>query len=329
MTRLSRLAAVWAALSLTACATTLGPPQPYPRPAENWTPVEAQLKAVGLGLPGGAVLAPGLIFAGGVEIVAAPTSPLHSLSDLKLTRGDGLVAVSDVGDLVQADLRLDRRGRLVGLDHIRARCLTLPDGAPIVDKADGDAEGLILTPQGDLLISFERRHRLWNYGPLSALTAPRPLRIPDFPFAENDGMEGIAVAPDGWRVAGEAGGVWDCSPARCVVVTAPPSTPVPDSEYRITGMDRDPSGDGWFVVERRFRLPFDARGRIRRMAPDGTLGPVLIELKLPGTTDNFEGIAAQARAGGVRLYILSDDNFNPVQRTLLLAFDVSQAAPAR
>ena len=43
MTRLSRLAAVWAALSLTACATTLGPPQPYPRPAENWTPVEAEL----------------------------------------------------------------------------------------------------------------------------------------------------------------------------------------------------------------------------------------------------------------------------------------------
>lgn len=328
MTRLSRLAAVWAALSLTACATTLGPPQPYPRPAENWTPVEAQLKAVGLGLPGGAILAPGVVFSGGVEIVAAPTSPLHSLSDLKLTGDGGLVAVSDVGDLVQADLRLDRRGRLIGLDRFRARRLTLPDGAPITEKADGDAEGLILTPQGDLLISFERRHRLWNYGPLSALTTPRPMRIPDFPFAENDGLEGIAIAPDGWRVAGEAGGVWDCASARCVVVTPPPAEPVPDSEYRITGMDRDPSGDGWFVVERRFRPPFDARGRIRRMAPDGTLGPVLVELKLPGTTDNFEGIAAETRNGKTRLYILSDDNFNPAQRTLLLAFDVRQAAPA-
>jgi hypothetical protein len=76
------------------------------------------------------------------------------------------------------------------------------------------------------------------------------------------------------------------------------------------------------VVERLFRLPFDARARIRRMAPDGTLGPVLVELKLPGTTDNFEGIAAEARHGATRLYILSDDNFNPAQRTLMLAFDV-------
>ncbi|WP_307366635.1 esterase-like activity of phytase family protein [Brevundimonas sp. SORGH_AS_0993] len=328
MTRLPRIAAVWAALSLTACATTLGPPAPDPHPAQGWTPTEARLKAVGLGLPGGAVLAPGVDFAGGLEIVAAPGSALHSLSDLKLTGERGLVSVSDVGDLVQADLRLDRRGRLIGLDRIRARRLTLPDGSPIVEKADGDAEGLILTPQGDLLISFERRHRLWTYGPLSALTTPRPLRIPDFPFTENDGLEGVAAAPGGWRVAGEAGGVWDCGPARCVVVTPPPAEPVPDSEYRITGMDRDPSGDGWFVVERRFRPPFDARGRIRRMAPDGSLGPVLVELKLPGTTDNFEGIAAQARPAGTRLYILSDDNFNPAQRTLLLAFDLPQAAPA-
>ena len=58
------------------------------------------------------------------------------------------------------------------------------------------------------------------------------------------------------------------------------------------------------------------------MAPDGTLGPVLIELKLPGTTDNFEGIAAETRNGRTRLYILSDDNFNAVQRTMVLAFDV-------
>ena len=48
----------------------------------------------------------------------------------------------------------------------------------------------------------------------------------------------------------------------------------------------------------------------------------LVELKLPGTTVNFEGIAAESRNGRTRLYILSDDNFNPAQRTLLLGFDV-------
>ena len=52
------------------------------------------------------------------------------------------------------------------------------------------------------------------------------------------------------------------------------------------------------------------RAQVRRLAPDGGLGPVLISLKLPGTTDNFEGIAAETREGRTRLYILSDDNFN-------------------
>lgn len=323
MSRVGRLASIWIALSLTACAASLGAPRPYPLSSDGWTPAVAELRSVSLGLPGGAQLADGVGFAGGLQISAAPTSPLHSLSDLKLTGDGGFVTVSDAGDLVRGDIRLDAGGRLIGLDHFRSRRLTLEDGRAISDKQDGDAEGLVVTPPGDLLVSFERRHRIWNYGPLSALkTRPTPMRAPDFAFTENDGMEGLAVAPNGWRVSGEAGGVWNCSAARCTVVTAPPETPIPDSEYRITGLDRDPSGDGWFVVQRLYRAPIDMRARVRRMAPDGTLGPILIELKLPGTTDNFEGIAAETRHGRTRLYILSDDNFNPAQRTLMLAFDV-------
>lgn len=323
MKRLPRLTAVWAALTLTACAASLGPPQPYPLVTDGWTPAVVQLRSVGLGLPGGVTLAQGVTYAGGLSVIADPTSPVHSLSDLKLTGDGGVVMVSDFGDLVIADLRLDGQGRLVGLDHVRTRRLTLQNGQPITDKRDGDAEGLALTPDGNLLISFERNHRLWNYGPVSAIRPdPQALRIPDFDFAENDGMEAVSITADGWRIAGEAGGLWDCTPVRCVVVTPPPQTPTPLSGWRITGMDRDPSGDGWFVVERLYRAPFDLRGRIRRLAPDGTLGPVLVELKLPGTTDNFEGVAAEQRDGRTRLYILSDDNFNPVQRTLLLAFDV-------
>ena len=324
MSRFGRLASVWIALSLTACAASLGAPQPYPLSSDGWTPAVAELRSVSLGLPGGAQLADGVSFAGGLQLIAAPTSPLHSLSDLKLTGDGGFVTVSDAGDLVRGDIRLDAAGRLIGLDHFRSRRLTLEDGRAISDKQDGDAEGLVVTPSGDLLVSFERRHRIWNYGPLSALkTRPTPMRAPNFAFTENDGMEGLAVAPNGWRASGEAGGVWDCSAARCTVVTAPPETPVPDSEYRITGLDRDPSGDGWFVVQRLYRAPIDMRARVRRMGPDGTLGPILIELKLPGTTDNFEGIAAETRHGKTRLYILSDDNFNPAQRTLMLAFDLS------
>ena len=315
-------AAVAAALALSACATAVPAPV-WTGGQTGWTAAEAEVRPVGLGLPGGAMLAGGVRFAGGVELVLDPDSPLHSLSDLKLVDRHDFVSVSDAGDLVRGRLRLDRAGRLEGLDSLRWRRLTLTDGSPIADKADGDAEGLFLGPDGGLAVSFERRHRLWSYGPLEApATRPRPLPTPEVVFPLNDGMEGISIAPGGWRVAGESGGVWDCAARGCREVVAAPPQPVPDSDYRITGMDREPDGDGFWVVERRFRPPVDVRGRIRRMAPDGTLGPVLVELSLPSTVDNFEGIAAVRQGDAVRLYILSDDNNNPGQRTLLLAFDV-------
>lgn len=322
MSLTKRLLPALAAIALAACAGTV-PIAPPLASAPGWTPAEASTRPVGLGLPGGAELAEGVTFAGGIELAATANSPLHSLSDFKLL-DDGFVSVSDAGDLVWGRLILDDEGRLTGLSGLRTRRLTLTDGSAIVDKTDGDAEGLLITAGGDLLVSFERDHRLWDYGPPHRLAArPRPVTAPQADFGPNDGMEGVTAFGGGWRVAGESGGVWDCAPRGCRVVTPPPATPIPDSEYRITGMDRDPSGDGVFVVQRLFRPPVDARAQVRRMAPDGTLGPMLVELKLPGTTDNFEGVAAVRRGNGVRLYILSDDNANPVQRTLLLAFDIS------
>lgn len=309
-------------LALAACAGAAASSHPWApeAQAEGWTAAGGATRQVGLGWPGGATLAPGVRFAGGVQLIAAPVSTLHGLSDLTLTGDGGFLAVSDSGDLVRGRLTLDAAGRLTGLDDLRVRRLTAADGTPIADKAEGDAEGLALTDDGELLVSFERDHRIWSYGPLEAMRArpeARPRPAADFPA--NEGMEALAVAPGGWRVGGEGGGVWDCSREGCRVVVE--ATPPPDG-WRLTGLTRDPGGQGWFAVQRSWRPPFDVRARVRRMDADGVLGPVLIELKLPGLVDNFEGVAAEARGEGVRLYILSDDNANPAQKTLMLAFDV-------
>lgn len=324
MTVLRRSLAVLALLVLSACASVSASPLAT-APLPGWTVAAAEVRPVGLGLPFGARLERSVRFAGGIEIVLDDASPLHSLSDIKLTGGDSFVSVTDAGDLARGRLVLNGRGRLIGVADLQYRRLTLLSGAPIVEKRDGDAEGLAVNAAGEVIVSFERDHRIWNYGPANApRDVPTALARPDFAFTNNDGMEGISIAPAGLRVAGESGGVWDCTAIACTVVTAPPATPFPDTEYRITGMDRDPSGEGWFVLQRRFREPADVRAQIRRMAPDGELGPVLVELKFPGTTDNFEGVAAVARDGGTRLYILSDDNTSKKQRTLLLAFDVTR-----
>jgi hypothetical protein len=81
------------------------------------------------------------------------------------------------------------------------------------------------------------------------------------------------------------------------------------------------------VVERLYREPFDMRARVRRMDRSGATGAVLVSLSLPSAADNFEGVAAVSSASGTRLYILSDDNDNRRQRTLLLAFDLESRRP--
>ena len=320
-----RLAATTLTLLLVACAGASVVQEPWRGTADGWTAVNAEVRPVGLGLPGGVRLAPGVRFAGGLEILAPRGDRMHGLSDLKLA-GDDMVAVTDAGDLVRARILLDRRGRLAGLADLRLRGLTGEDGRAFPTKSDGDAESLAITADGDLIVGFEQRPRLWSYGPLDRIT-PRPSAraVPPVPPG-NEGLEALASGPDGLRAAGEGGGVWDCVVARCVEVSAPPVTSPAGSDWRVTGLDRDEARDGWFLVERLYREPFDMRARLRRMDASGRPGPVLVSLSLPSTTDNFEGVAAVEGAAGTRLYIVSDDNDNPRQRTLLLAFDVDTPA---
>ena len=54
-------------------------------------------------------------------------------------------------------------------------------------------------------------------------------------------------------------------------------------------------------------------------------GLQLAQLMPPYTVDNFEGLAVHSDdRGGNTIYILSDDNFNPLQRTLLLKFSLER-----
>ncbi|MNY43460.1 hypothetical protein D3C86_1784210 [compost metagenome] len=113
--------------------------------------------------------------------------------------------MSDVGDLARGTLALDREGRLVGLEGLGVRRLTLTDGAPISQKIDGDAEGLAVTADGDLIVSFERDHRIWNYGPLTALRSPQPCGGRTSPSPRTTGWRH-------WRRRATAGG-WRANPA--------------------------------------------------------------------------------------------------------------------
>ncbi len=246
--------------------------------------------------------------------------------------GAGLLAVSDDGHWVSARLRLDDRGFLVGLEDAEIDVLRDPDNRPVTGKRAGDAEALARLGDGSNLVAFEQEHRIWRYpaGPGALGQAAR-----DFPSPQgaerlqgNSGLEAVTELPNDRLLAlaednGDGttipGFLWqDGQWFEVALVRRPP--------YRPTGATVLPSGDV-LVLERRFSLLGGLGIRIRRIPlleirPGATLdGEILAELSPPMIYDNMEGIAAQPEpGGGVRIYVISDDNFNVAQRTLLMSF---------
>ena len=87
-----------------------------------------------------------------------------------------------------------------------------------------------------------------------------------------------------------------------------------------------PNGDV-LVLSRHYSLLGGARARLERVPAEAikagaTLrGTLVARFQHPLTADNFEGVAVvQDEDGATLVYILSDDNFNFFQRTLLLLF---------
>lgn len=277
-----------------------------------------------------------LTYRGGLEI-SADHPGFGGLSGLWVTPGmTRFVAVSDLGYWFEADMETSGGARLTGLSNARYAPMLDASGRPITGKSQGDAEGLAFDGT-DFLVSFERDHRVWRYAapdgraPVSA--RPRPVATPGelSSMPNNKGLEGIALVGgqllllseeaiddagniSGW--IGPATGITDAG--RLALLRKKP--------YALTDLAVLPGGDV-LTLERRFS-PFTGPGmQIRRIAggsiaPGAVLdGPVIASLMAGATVDNMEGLAAVPMAdGGTALFVLSDDNQNAIQRTLLMMF---------
>ncbi len=271
-----------------------------------------------------------LTFAGGLALTSPDSQRLGGLSDLVINAKGALTAISDEGDLLQAQVRTGPDGRLSGLDQAKLAPVLGQDGKALPSKFEADAEGLALWPNGDLMVSFEHDHRIWLYP--AAGGTPQTLPMPDVAMPPNDGMEGLSLAPsqglDAYWVGVEAGSIWLCHiKTDC---KADPSLPMPPQGYRLSGLREGPEGQ-LFILHHSWN---PAQGsRIVLSVVTDPAGPApktipILNLAPPLSTDNFEGIAVTKAANGhLRLYLLSDDNFSKTQRTLLMAFDM--APPVR
>lgn len=317
-----RLAPWLAAALLAACAPKPAPLPEAPIPVASGTPIVAEPVPLNPGDPAQHRIGD-FVYAGGLVLTSGATARLHGLSDLRILVGDKLVAISDEGDVLEADLYFDRAGRPRGLNAAKLSGLLDLDGKPVQGKQNADSEGLAVMPDGERLVSFEQRHRIWRYPTAggAAQEAPFPAAAADFP--PNDGMEALtaypAAGPDAFLVGGEASGqTWICrlgGAAACV----PHETIAKAREFGLVAATPVPTGGMAYLL--RAWDPVQGNRIVLTIRKDGReVGRM--EMARPLTIDNFEGLDAVAgKDGGVRFYLLSDDNFQSSQRTILMAFD--------
>jgi hypothetical protein len=259
------------------------------------------------------------------------------LSGLTIGIDGRLYAVSDAGYWVSAQMVVDTNGRLLDLTDWAIQPILSTTGAPVRDPLH-DAEGLARAPDGSFMVAFEKVHRIWRYPPppLTFYSLPIPVPVPAevAKAPSNGGLEGLAILPDSRLLAlteefqnpdGSFKG-WLFEGERFFEVSY-----LPSEGFRVTDCAALSNGDV-IVLERRY-VPLGILSarltlvRGQNVQPGAKLmGEELLRLQYPLDVDNFEGVAVQEDpTNGTIIYIVSDDNYHPLQRTLLLQLRLNQS----
>ncbi len=285
--------------------------------------------------------------------LTADRAEFGGFSGMAVSVGGGcLAAVTDRGWWLLAELENGGDGTLLGLGAGRLGPLREADGAPVEGRERRDAEELVVLPGRGYLVTFEGDHRASLYpGSLDRPSPPDGLPQP-FPHPReitaqdmNEGMEAAALLADGrllilaegrpgaevipgWLA--DSGGVRPTGvrPAGGPNVDWQPLSLTPTGAFQPTGAASLPSGDV-LLLERSYTEEEGPRARLsvldRRLLAAGSrlVTRELARLESPLLVDNMESVAARrGPRGEVLIYVLSDDNFNDRQRTLLMQFEL-------
>jgi len=270
---------------------------------------------------------------GGIEILHDDPR-FGGISALNVTNdGRRMLAITDRATWITGEL-IYNDGKLVGAGRIRIGYLKGLRSNRLPSRWS-DAESLSPDGAGGFYVSFELRHRIWRYPPpdrnggLSGrpLPVPVPKEFEDQPL--EGGVEALTRTCDGQLLAiSEAmragpgtnrGWLRTANGWKDLAYTT-------KDRYKPTGAATMPDCDV-LIVERQFSVLSGFRARIVRVAantikPGATLvGQELAVLAPPLNVDNMEGIATRRGENGeILIYVVSDDNFSGLQRTLLLLF---------
>ncbi len=262
-----------------------------------------------------------------IELPAADFAPLTLVGAWRLTsteprvggisglglEADEVVAISDAGFV----LRFPRGFRA----RTEVQVADLPAGPGSERfKENRDSEAIFRDPEGrGWWIAFENRDQLWLFD-LAFERALKRVAVPAGSLSLNIGIEGLTGSANGLLAFPESGqSVIRWSGGRWRQSRLDGQSPVSDA---VQIDDRS-----IFVIERSVtRSGF--RNVLALVRFEGETFRTVWRKRLPvGWRDNVEAVAAEPIAGGgYRLWLMTDDNFHPRLRTVLLIIDVPAAA---
>lgn len=238
--------------------------------------------------------------------------------------GGVATAISDAGVL----LRLALPGT-AGFGSVAAA--DLPQGPmPNRRKSDRDAEAMVVHG-GQAWIVWEWRRQVWRYDAASwrARAAARPAAMRR--LGRSSGAEALVRLADGrFLMLSETmvpGGL-----SRALLFAGDPALSAaaelgyrPPPGFRATDAALLPDGRV-LVLNRRFNL-WEGLGAAlvvvdpAAVRPGAVLaGREIARLEWPLALDNMEALSVTREGGRTILWMASDDNFNPLQRTVLMRF---------
>ncbi|MGQ0588131.1 MAG: esterase-like activity of phytase family protein [Sphingosinicella sp.] len=270
-----------------------------------------------------------LVFLGGWAL-ASDDPRFGGISAMHI--GGGIVtAVSDAGTVLRFPLP-------AGAGESRVDIAPVPRGPGSGRrKSDRDVEAMFIDGNR-VWLAFESRNQVWRYAlpgwRAEAAAAPRAMRR----WRRMLGAEAMTRLSDGrflliseasGRVAGESDALlFAGDPA----VAATPSVALryrPPAGYRATDAARLPDGR-LLVLNRRFDWLEGVSTALVLVEPDAIRpgatfeGRLIARLGWPLAGDNMEALSVTSEGGRTILWLASDDNFSPLQRTLLLKFALGE-----
>jgi len=275
-----------------------------------------------------------LTFLGGVSLTS-PDPAFGGFSSVNI-HGERFTLLSDGGNAVS--FRLDDRWRIS-----EPRFANLPGGPGTGwQKEDRDSESMATDPAtGRVWVGFENANAIWRYAP-DFTRAERFATPPAMAkWYANLGAETLVRRRDGsFLVLSESAEPGSHGKHVGLIFRGDPTE---DARAALTFAYRpprhyDPSDaaellDGRLVVvNRRFQPPYRFLTTLtvveRADIKPGAVvkGRVIATLAPPLIHDNFEGVAVTRKQGATILWLVSDDNQFPLQRSLLLKFRLDPGA---